>query len=255
MPGKAFRTLDDELGATPLFPDLFGPPSSSQKPLSRKAFRCIDSDFNDDSKLAALFASALVLLCVLADIIILRGLATQVRTFDAAHLPASLLVEAAYLIAATVVASFIDLQALLSMFLETEWKILNWAAATGVICSVLKLSMASKARNYNSVLSMLSGELQPHSLFSAQGQLESWYGSSCCIYLATYFAMLVIYNGQFQLGKVAKKIVVYGVSGIALGMFRGVFAKQSMGWLIVMHALAVAWAVAQCKRHVAGSFK
>ncbi|CAJ1346557.1 unnamed protein product [Effrenium voratum] len=228
MPRKAFRELDYEERVEP------GAPQARR---SRKAFRELPED--EDLTQFAVVVPATV--CVLLNAL----LAVQLGALQG-HLPVNFLLEVIYLAVTTVLAALIDRHALLHMFLDSRARVLNCSAAMGVILSVLKLSLVHEA-TWNSGL----GELN----LIRSWRLESFYGSACCMYLATYFAMKVLHNEEFCIDRAAKKMTAYAVSGIALGIFSGLFAvSSSLGWLVVLHAMLMAWSVSQCRLHRKGSY-
>jgi len=236
------------------------PADGQQERVQRRAFRGFDEDREEESALIGVLAAVPTWVCLAADCGIALHLSQLLSSYSIYDLPADFLAESIYLVVTTAIACTIDMHALLAMFSVSHVRKLNWAAATGIILSVLKLSIVNKVRNYDNfrlptismAYDLMSGQLQLNPLVrdGSEWHLESVYGSACCAYLATYFAMSVLYNEDFRIDRFARKMVLYAVSGTALGMFSGLFASQSsMGWLLVLHALLVAWAVAQCKTH------
>jgi len=253
MPRKAFRGIDDD--------DDEGAQAHIRRghfKLPRKAFRGLSEDDEHDVLLDAI-TKLPSKVCLLFDMYLAVQLAGLLGPISFTELPPDFVAEGIYLLVTTAIACAIDMQALSGMFLTSSVRALNVAAGLGVILSVLKLSIINKVSDYDHVrlptmslaYDLASGKLQLNPLVRSGSEwcVESVFGSVCCSYLASVFSMSVLYNGKFSLDRVGKKLLLYSVSAIALGMFSGIFATQSsFGWLLVLHAVLVAWSVMQCKR-------
>jgi len=257
MPRKAFRDCPEALEA--LLPYERAPltlaPRRPRRP--RRAFRALEGE--DEDGLLFLITAVAASASALLNAALAASLGGLLGPVSLWQLPVDFVAESVYLISAAAVAAFIDSKALLAMFLDSRVRLLNCSAAMGTILAVLKLSLVKEVPVSESLWPSLtlashlaSGELQLNPLIRLGTRVESVYGSTCCMYLATYFAMKVLHNEEFRIDRAAKKLAAYAVSGVAFSIFSGLFTVPStLGWLVVLHALLVAWTVAQCRYHAA----
>eukprot|EP00747_Dinoflagellata_sp_TGD_P195217 gnl/TRDRNA2_/TRDRNA2_63547_c0_seq1.p1 gnl/TRDRNA2_/TRDRNA2_63547_c0~~gnl/TRDRNA2_/TRDRNA2_63547_c0_seq1.p1 ORF type:complete len:396 (-),score=38.56 gnl/TRDRNA2_/TRDRNA2_63547_c0_seq1:23-1210(-) len=216
-----------------------------------------------------------------ANLSIVTGLISLSQPLSIAELPKDALAGLVYLITTFTTALVTDWRALTYMFFDfrafeirpkqntvscilglqhsvrrisVHTAVMNWMAALGLVTSALKLSIANRVRNYDTMkpftpevaYDLVVGELELNPLLrhGSEQYWEAFYGSACALYLTIYFAISVAHNLGFLPEKVIRKEVPLSFCVVILSMFSGFFAERNRfltGCMLMVYFFVIAW--------------